>query len=252
MGGTTEDANQPNSSLTKSAYLKSFGTVSIMSGPLQVPQLHHVHVPYFHSIFFIRVLFPVSYFLVLAHASCSWCPPDHFGQQTDQQFQQKTDRFWEFNEQTNSWVEVELPYDLISCVNDNCTKVGSISPILETEYDIVPEQRESLQKKDGHGGQEENSNTVVLPQRKRISLTKMSETSIWVTGESGSIYERFWNGVQWVIAPHDLQVLAGHAISVFIVNQTILALSESGILYQVLQSTSCLKNLYQITYYGIT
>ncbi|XP_059429925.1 uncharacterized protein LOC132163594 isoform X2 [Corylus avellana] len=184
----------------------------------------------FYLIFFIRVLFPVSCFLVLAYAS--WCP-HHFGQQADQQFQQKTDRFWEFNEQTNSWVEVELPYDLISCLNDNCTKVGLINPILVREDDIVPEQRESLQKKDDHGGQEENSKTAVLPQRKRISLTKMSETSVWVTGESGSIYERFWNGVQWVIAPHDLPVLAGHAMSVFIVNQTILALSESGILYQM-------------------
>ena len=90
-----------------------------------------------------------------------------------------------------------------------------------------------MKKKDGYGGQEENSD-MVLPLRKRISLTKMSETSIWVTGESGSIYERFWNGVQWVVAPHDLPVFAGHATSVFIVNQTILALSEEGILYQVL------------------
>lgn len=69
--------------------------------------------------------------------------------------------------------------------------------------------------------------------RKRVSLTKMSETSIWITAESGSIYERFWNGVQWVIAPHDLPSSAGPAVSVFKVNQTILALSEAGFLYQV-------------------
>lgn len=73
----------------------------------------------------------------------------------------------------------------------------------------------------------------VLPLRKRVSLTKMSETSIWITAESGSIYERFWNGVQWVIAPHDLPSSAGPAVSVFKVNQTILALSEAGFLYQM-------------------
>ncbi|KAM3741212.1 hypothetical protein ACB098_08G158500 [Castanea mollissima] len=180
--------------------------------------------------FFIQVLLSVTCFAVFAYAS--WCPY-HFVQQTNQQFEQKTDRFWEFNEQTNSWVEVELPHDLVSCVNDNCTKVGSISSTtkknkdhFEKEHD-VPEQRESLKKKD-----EENSD-IVLPLRKRISLTRMSETSVWVTGESGSIYERFWNGVQWVLAPHDLPVYAGHAISVFVVNQTILALSEVGILYQM-------------------
>uniref|UniRef100_A0A2N9H8W0 Uncharacterized protein n=1 Tax=Fagus sylvatica TaxID=28930 RepID=A0A2N9H8W0_FAGSY len=184
---------------------------------------------------FIQALLSVSCFVVLAYAS--WCPY-HYVQPTNQQFEQKTERFWEFNEQTNSWVEVELPYDLVSCVNDNCTKVGSISRITkEGEFkkerkSDVPKQRESLKKKDGYGGQEENSD-MVLPLRKRISLTKMSETSIWVTGESGSIYERFWNGVQWVVAPHDLPVFAGHATSVFIVNQTILALSEEGILYQM-------------------
>ena len=184
----------------------------------------------FPFMFFIQVLLSVTCFVALAYAS--WCPY-HFVQQTNQQFEQKTDRFWEFNEQTNSWVELKLPHDLVSCVNDNCTKVGSISSTtkknkdhLEKEHD-VPEQRESLKKKD-----EENSD-MGLPLRKRISLTRMSETSVWVTGESGSIYERFWNGVQWVIAPHDLPVYAGHAVSVFIVNQTILALSEAGILYQV-------------------
>ncbi|KAJ4972645.1 hypothetical protein NE237_005819 [Protea cynaroides] len=79
---------------------------------------------------------------------------------------------------------------------------------------------------------EESSDQVLLPVR-RTSLTKMSETSIWVTGESGSIYERIWNGVQWVIAHHDFPTSAGPAVSVFIVNQTILAPSEAGNLYQI-------------------
>ncbi|KAG6682706.1 uncharacterized protein LOC122293034 isoform X2 [Carya illinoinensis] len=208
-----------------------------MSGPLRVLQRQ---MSLFYSIFFTVVLLSGSWFLVLAHDS--WCP-HHFVQQTNRRFQQKTDRFWEYNEQTNSWVEVELPYDLISCLNDNCTKVGSLGRTtkksedhMEREYD-VPVERESLKKKDGHGGVEDSPDTV-LPLRKRISLIKMSDESIWVTGESGSIYERFWNGVQWVIAPHDLPIFAGHAISVFIVNQTILALSEAGILYQLKLSES--------------
>ncbi|KAL7202568.1 hypothetical protein ACSBR1_034104 [Camellia fascicularis] len=164
-------------------------------------------------------------------SSSSWCPP-HFSLQTDRQFEQKSDRFWEFEEQSNSWVEVELPYDLVSCVDGNCTTVGSIAQMSKktkdhrNREDSVPEQSSSsFRKKDG--------DNMVLPLRKRISLIKMSEASIWVTGASGSIYERFWNGVQWVIAPHDLPVLAGPANSVFMVNQTILALSEAGNLYQM-------------------
>ncbi|CAK7331108.1 unnamed protein product [Dovyalis caffra] len=190
----------------------------------------------FHLIFIILALLSLSF------GSASWCP-HNYAQQKNRKFEQKTDRFWEFQEQSNTWVEVELPYDLVSCVNDNCTKVGSIHPVkrdaeehLERE-NYVTKKAESLKRKDGDGRIEENSE-IALPLRKRISLTKMSESSIWVTGESGSIYERFWNGVQWVIAPHDLPILTGHAICIFFVNQTILALSEAGILYQMLLSES--------------
>ncbi|KAH7560656.1 hypothetical protein JRO89_XS10G0063100 [Xanthoceras sorbifolium] len=191
----------------------------------------------FYLIFFSWVLVSLSYLVLLG--SATWCLQD-FVEQSNRQFEQKTDRFWEFSEQTNSWVEVELPYDLVSCVNDNCTKAGLIDRTttetreehLDREYD-TPKQKGSLEKKDG--GVEENSD-VVLPLRKRVSLTKMSETSIWVTGVSGSVYERFWNGVQWVIAPHDLPVSAGPTISVFMFNQTILALSEAGFLYQMQMS----------------
>lgn len=105
--------------------------------------------------------------------------------------------------------------------------------------EVKTKQKETLKKKDGDGGVDESSD-IVLPLRKRISLTKMSETSIWVTGVSGSVYERFWNGVQWVIAPHDLPISAGPAISVFIVNQRILALAEAGVLYQVLVASNFL------------
>lgn len=112
---------------------------------------------------------------------------------------------------------------------------------MEKEYDGGFEERTENSKKDG-GVEVAHKFDVDLPVRKRVSLTKVSEMSIWVTGESGSIYERFWNGVQWVIAPHDLPVSAGPAVSIFAVNHSILALSEAGVLYQVLPKTNTFKN----------
>ncbi|TYH69810.1 hypothetical protein ES332_D05G077800v1 [Gossypium tomentosum] len=191
----------------------------------------------FHLIIFICFLLSISYLVFLT--SASWCTPSAFPQQTTRQFEQRTDRFWEFQEESNIWVEVKLPFDLVSCVNDNCTKVGLIDQKSKTEEEHlangkdVSNKTKNLKMREGDlTGLEENSYTV-LPLRRRMSLTKMSDTSVWVTGESGSIYERFWNGVQWVIAPHDLQISAGRAVSVLIVNQTIFAISEEGNLYQM-------------------
>ncbi|KAL2559605.1 uncharacterized protein Fot_04344 [Forsythia ovata] len=128
----------------------------------------------------------------------------------DQKFEQKSTRFWEFEEESNTWVEVKLPYDLVSCINDNCTIVNSIQQMTTKNEDqkgesVVSDKMEHGEKEDDKRGQKESS-YAILPLRKRVSFTKMSDTSIWVTGESGSIYERFWNGLQWVIAPHDLPV----------------------------------------------
>lgn len=183
----------------------------------------------FHFISFIWVLLSVSFFVFIG--SASWCP-HQFVHQMNRQFQQKTDQFYEFHEESNSWVEVKLPFDLVSCVDDACNKVGSIYQTKKND--------EAESKKEQHGSNLKEKKSmkrkdfdVVLPVRKRISLTKMSDASIWVTGESGAIYERFWNGVQWVIAPHGLPVSAGHAISVIIINQTILTISEEGKLYQM-------------------
>ena len=163
--------------------------------------------------------------IVSAH---SWCTP-HPSPRQEARFEQKTNRFWEYQEQSNTWVEISTPFDLMSCINGTCTKVGSIarkpasSPVHSQE-----EEDARLDEED-----EDDRNDSVLPIRKRISLTRMSESSVWVTGQSGSIYERFWNGVMWVIAPHELPTSAGYATATFIVNTTILALSEAGILYQV-------------------
>ncbi|XP_074579716.1 uncharacterized protein LOC141836182 isoform X2 [Curcuma longa] len=147
---------------------------------------------------------------------CSWLP----SQSAETQFVQKTNKFWEFEEQRNTWVEISLPYDLISCVDDNCSKAASIVD--------MDQKQAGLESED-----EEEEHDAALPLRRRISLTRMSEASVWVTGQSGSIFERFWNGVKWLIAPHELPGPTARAISVFIVNQTILALSEAGQLYQL-------------------
>ncbi|CAI9270509.1 unnamed protein product [Lactuca saligna] len=37
----------------------------------------------------------------------------------------------------------------------------------------------------------------------------------------------------WVIAPHEFDVQAGYVVFVFLINHTVLALSEAGILYQM-------------------
>lgn len=150
-------------------------------------------------------------------------------------FEQKTDRFWEYQEQSSTWVQVRAPFDLMSCINGTCTKVGSIGRLAREpgRHGLPPVQSQEEEEEDtrvqGDGAQDD----PVLPVRRRISLTRMSESSVWVTGQSGSIYERFWNGVVWVIAPHELPASAGYATATFIVNTTILALSEAGILYQL-------------------
>ncbi|WJX51057.1 hypothetical protein P8452_37287 [Trifolium repens] len=163
----------------------------------------------FHLIYGIWLFLSIRFCKVEVSSSCY---PYQFFRQSDRRFEQKTDKFWKFSEIDDRWIEVKLPCDLVPCVN---SEVNSS----EEEHDELDEKKMSLE--------------MVLPLRKRISLTKMSDTSVWIIGESGCIYERFWNGLEWVIAPHDLPILQGHAVAVFIIGQKILALSESGILYQM-------------------
>ncbi|CAM8964210.1 unnamed protein product [Rhodiola kirilowii] len=164
------------------------------------------------------------------------------------EFEQKTDRFWEYDEQLSRWVELKLPFHLLSCHNENCTKVGTLQQIVKNKEDEEEQAQQKEQENRPHGvvddavgilptktnvGEKMNRVAGSLPWWKRVSLTKMSETSIWVTGASGSIYERYWNGLQWVVAPYNLPASMGRAVSVFSINQTILALSEAGSLYQL-------------------
>ncbi|KAL2329209.1 hypothetical protein Fmac_022636 [Flemingia macrophylla] len=161
-----------------------------------------------------------------ALVGCASCCPYQFFQQSNRRFEQKTDRFWKFSEEADRWVEVQLPCDLISGGDRECSKVNKREESTDQEhgFDDI---------KNGKIGVVEPLDVVLMPLRKRISLNKMSETSVWVTGESGSIYERFWNGLEWVTAPHDLPISAGRAVAVFIINHLILALSEAGSLYQM-------------------
>lgn len=167
-------------------------------------------------------------------AAQPWCllPPNR---SLNTEFKQKINRFWEFEEKTNRWVEINLPYDLISCINGSCNKVGSIENWGKKggQNIEVKEQEKKSSRRDCDGKEREERFDQILPVRKRFSVNRMSEASIWVTGQSGSIYERLWNGIRWVVAPHELPTSAGPAVSVFIINQTILALSEAGMLYQL-------------------
>ncbi|KAK1292609.1 hypothetical protein QJS10_CPB17g01598 [Acorus calamus] len=186
-----------------------------------------------HLKLFVSVLVMAQVLLKSVVPGSSWC---HHHRPPNTKFEQRTNQFWEFEEKSNRWVEISLPFDLLSCMNGTCTKVGSIEKVEENDKysgrNSVQEKGEKFEL--GHKKQVEvvGIGDQILPLRKRVSLTKMSEGSIWATGQSGSIYERFWNGVQWVIAPRDLPEPV-HAVSVFIVNHTILALCEEGILYQL-------------------
>ncbi|ERM99002.1 hypothetical protein AMTR_s00101p00026570 [Amborella trichopoda] len=209
-----------------------------------------------NSIWVLILVFQVMDFEA---SGLSWCP---FPGPQESKFEQKSERYWEYEEKTQNWREITLPFDLKTCLNRDCRKVGVIEKIEDRgkglyktveddsfgELDSGLDEREETKRSGKLGlgvNERESAKSSIsvergsesfessLPMRRRTSLTKLSDTSIWVTGESGSIYERFWNGVQWVIAPHDLPVLAGHAVSVFIVNQTILYLSEDGVLYQL-------------------
>ncbi|KAI3687803.1 hypothetical protein L1987_81506 [Smallanthus sonchifolius] len=164
--------------------------------------------------------------------SSSWCQHHNIHQHTNPKFQQKTTTFWEFEQESNTWVQVKLPYDLLSCVNNNCTKVGVIEPVSDdqTRIELGQNKIEGQRKKKV---KTDERKIGALGSRNRISVTKMSDDSIWVSGVSGSIYERFWNGIQWVIAPHELPLQAGYAVYVFLVKHIVLALSEAGILYQM-------------------
>lgn len=190
----------------------------------------------FHLICSIWGLLSLSFCTVVGCASC--CPYQFF-QQSNRRFEQKTDRFWKFSEEADRWVEVQLPCDLmISGSDGECGKVKNRKKESLDQEHGFDDKKKRLDRKDGKIGVLGPFDVVLMPLRKRISLTKMSETSVWVTGEIGSIYERFWNGLEWVFAPHDLPISAGRAVAVFIINQMILALSESGNLYEVINICS--------------
>ncbi|KAG2398096.1 uncharacterized protein HKW66_Vig0136680 [Vigna angularis] len=183
----------------------------------------------FHLICGFWGLLSVSFCTGVGCASC--CPYQLF-QQGNRRFEQKTDRFWKFSEEADRWVEVQLPCDLISGGDSECGKVNTREESVDQEQGF-DDKKMRLDRKDDKVGVVGPLDVVLMPLRKRVSLTKMSETSVWITGESGSIYERFWNGLEWVMAPHDLPISAGRAVAVFIIGQMILALSESGTLYQM-------------------
>ncbi|GLJ51702.1 hypothetical protein SUGI_1098840 [Cryptomeria japonica] len=156
------------------------------------------------GIFDFTVYFALSQSLQCTH------PPDV------EEFVQLTDRFWAYDTHSNKWTQLELPFDLLSCNNGNCSKIGTIQDLNQDNennsppHDYNPNSREEQQFDEGSDdgvsllAEEELGPPLVV--RKRLSLTVMSETSVWITG---------------------------YAISVFAVNHTFAALSEAGNLYQL-------------------
>lgn len=173
-------------------------------------------------------------------------------------FVQHSDKFWAYDRVTKSWTETDL-----SCLFNNgswwhsCSmgrKTKASSPRtsgqpLQFSSKGDPRTRHEMNSEDGSSSasssaEAEDSKTscdssstsappLELSSLRRISMVRFSDVSLWITGQSGAIYERFWNGVQWVVIPHDLPAFAGRATAVLSVNRTMVAMSESGILYQV-------------------
>ncbi|KAL5221289.1 hypothetical protein ABZP36_026002 [Zizania latifolia] len=110
-------------------------------------------------------------------------------------------KFWEYQEQSNTWVEISMPFSLMSCINNTCTEVGSIEQLERRHGRASISSQEKDTETDG--ADQADRNDPVLPKRRRISLTRMSESSVWVTGQSGSIYERYWNGIIIVLVNQD-------------------------------------------------
>ncbi|KAL2645054.1 hypothetical protein R1flu_012641 [Riccia fluitans] len=151
-------------------------------------------------------------------------------------FVQHSNKFWAYDRVSKSWTETD-----VSCLFSNgswwhsCsigrkTKPSADQPLEFTSKDVASKQVNS----EGEPSVAEKVEaSEELSSLMRISMVRFSEVSLWITGQSGAIYERFWNGVQWVVIPHDLPAFAGHATSVLSVNRTMITMSESGVLYQL-------------------
>lgn len=230
VSGPISISNEIKTPKTTNSFLASHSCAHHIYLSIQIKQMSIIILP----TILLLVILSSSHSILSGCDSCSM--HQYITQLDHNKLEQRNKRFWHFSEQSSSWVEMQLPYDLTSCVDGDCAIVSSIQ---EGEAKKDSREKKKRRRRDGDVDddegeeEEERSSHGVLPLRRRISLTKMSETSVWVTGQSGSIYERFWNGLQWVIAPHDLPLSAGYAVSVLMVNHTILALSEAAFLYQV-------------------
>ncbi|KAL3698138.1 hypothetical protein R1sor_012214 [Riccia sorocarpa] len=153
-------------------------------------------------------------------------------------FVQHSNKFWAYDRATQSWSETD-----VSCLFSNGSWWHSCSIGRKADK---PSSSDHLSSRGGKISEESNSDgdssggekkvegeSEELSSLMRISMVRFSDVSLWITGQSGAIYERFWNGVQWVVIPHDLPAFAGRAISVLSVNRTMVTMSESGVLYQL-------------------
>ncbi|BBN02887.1 hypothetical protein MPTK1_2g18990 [Marchantia polymorpha subsp. ruderalis] len=182
-------------------------------------------------------------------------------------FVQRSNKFWAYDRVSKSWTETDISCLFNngswwhSCSGGRKTRVSSSSPsgqplefssghFAKGGTGASPQHTNSDGGSSAHDGKTSASSSSSssgaaaeaeaeapppeeLTSLMRISMVRFSDVSLWITGQSGSIYERFWNGVQWVVIPHDLPAFAGRATGVLSVNRTMVAMSESGILYQL-------------------
>ncbi|KAK3280308.1 hypothetical protein CYMTET_11847, partial [Cymbomonas tetramitiformis] len=86
---------------------------------------------------------------------------------------------------------------------------------------------------------------VVEPQPPSGAVMRFSDVSLWIIGPSGSVFERFWNGMHWVYIPHTMPNEADSAVSLHYLNHTIIVVSKQGNLYHRLMNDRDRKLLWR-------
>ncbi|GBG72662.1 hypothetical protein CBR_g12234 [Chara braunii] len=178
------------------------------------------------------VAFLVPSFPVAGHDFRTW------GELDLRSVLQSTEGFWSYDRASNSWNPVDITHLLLE-------SGGGVRAEEEVEGKVGQKSNSKGESK-VHGEQEdgrelanESSSSgryrsgLFLFNSATVSMAKFLETSLWMVGQSGSIFERYWNGIQWVYIPHDLPNVAGKAEAVMAINRTVVATSRAGILYQL-------------------
>ncbi|KAK7343030.1 hypothetical protein VNO80_25992 [Phaseolus coccineus] len=128
---------------------------------------------------------------------------------------------WELNHTVYTFVAMQFGHEQIIVIFEAFEKMVHLG------YKTSDENKDSKM---------ESEDVVLVPLLKYLRHLCGSLVKV---GLSMRCFGMEWNGV---IVSHDLPVSAGSAVSVFVINQTILALSEAGKLYQNYNNWPCLMD----------